>query len=146
MVATDEGLRPIEQIVERDRVLAGYVDGAVTTDTVASIFRTQNRLWRIETDRGTLLTTAVQPLCLAGGGFRRAGDLLAGDVLLRGADGKSSTAKVLHAVPTEHVAEVFNLVLEYGNQFIADGFVVRCKPPPLDASQSRQETALGHEH
>src|SRR5262249_34808380 len=70
LVHTPQGPRPIESIRAGEPVTVVGADGQSTAGKVQSVFVTDNRLIRVETDGGVLLTTQTQPLCLAEGGFR----------------------------------------------------------------------------
>src|SRR5262249_15855225 len=103
---------------------------------VQSIFITQNRLLKVQTDDGHLFTTETQPLCLADGTTRAAGELQAGDRVFRWQDGKRRMVKVRAVSPANRLEKVFNLVLGDSEMFIAGGFVVRSKPPALDLTSA----------
>ena len=129
LVETPEGPRPIECICVGQPLLTILPDGRRVDITVQSIFVTRNRLWRVETDQGSLLTTQTQPLCLASHESLRAGDLQTGDRILRYVDGQVREATVQCVSSTDRVEKVFNLVLGDSELFIAGGFVARSKPP-----------------
>jgi hypothetical protein len=129
LVQTPQGPRPIEGIRIGDPLLTILPDGRRVGVAVQSIFVTRNRLWRVATDDGSLLTTQTQPLCLASHAPLRAGDLHAGDRILRYVDGQVREATVHGAWATDRVEKVFNLVLGDSELFIAGGFVARSKPP-----------------
>ena len=74
----------------------------------------------------------MQPLCLASGGFRTAGDLKAGDVICHWVEGKRAEARVLDMTLTEEDAPVFNLVVGESAVFVAGGFLAKGKPPALE--------------
>ncbi len=130
LVATPEGPRPIESIRGGDVVTLIGPDGAPTSGPVRSTFQTCNRLVEVRTEAGSLLTTQTQPLCLADGAFRRAGELAEGDRLWRWEGGERRAATVLAVVPTGREAEVFNLVVGDSAVFVAGGFLAKGKPPP----------------
>src|SRR5207244_111911 len=87
LVHTPEGARAIENIRAGDKVTSVAADGSTSVIKVQSVFTTPNRLLNVQTDGGTLLTTPTQPLCLADGGFRAAGELKPGDRMVRWQDG-----------------------------------------------------------
>jgi hypothetical protein len=136
-VATPDGPRPIESIRGGDLVTLIGPDGAATSGAVSSTFQTCNRLVEVRTESGSLLTTETQPLCLAGGEFRRAGELAEGDRVWRWEGGGRRAARALAVVPTGREAAVFNLVVGDSAVFVAGGFLARGKPPP-DGSQPGQ--------
>jgi hypothetical protein len=129
VIATPEGQRLIETIQPGDMVTLIGGDGQPTSGPVESTFQTCNRLVEVRTDSGNLLTTATQPLCLGGGGFRRADDLAEGDTIYRWDQGTRRPATVRTVVPTGQETTVYNLVVGESNVFVAAGFLARGKPP-----------------
>jgi hypothetical protein len=129
-IQTPGGARMIESIKAGDVVTGVRPDGAAAPRKVQSVFVTRTRLVKVETEGGALLTTPTQPLCLASGQTRPAGELKAGDRILRWRDGKVEAVKVLSAALTDREEKVFNLVLGEGELFVAGGFLARGKPPP----------------
>jgi hypothetical protein len=62
---------------------------------VEGVFVTTNRLIEVRTSAGSLVTTETQPLALADGGLRAAGELKAGDEVWRwvgGSDGQRGSS------------------------------------------------------
>jgi hypothetical protein len=137
MIATPEGPRPIESVRGGDVVTLVRTDGTATGGAVSSTFQTCNRLVEVRTEAGSLLTTETQPLCLADGEFRRAGELAEGDRVWRWEGGERRATKVMAVAPAGREAEVFNLVVGDSAVFVAGGFLAKGKPPP-DAGQSDQ--------
>jgi hypothetical protein len=135
LVLTPAGPRPIESVAAGDEVVAYLVSGERTTRQVQSVFVTNNRLWRVSTEAGTLLTTETQPLCLSAGGFRAAGELAPGDAILRHEEGAAVSTKVLDVTRTERIEEVINLVLGDREAFVAGGYLARCKPPAVASAR-----------
>jgi len=129
LVDTPHGPRAIESIQQGDTITTMLPDGEWTTAAVQSLFNTSNRLWRIDTTAGVLLTTQTQPLCVSADRARPAGQLQAGDSILYYAAGESRPSSVLAVAPTHQIAPVFNLVLDNSGIFVADGFLARSKPP-----------------
>jgi hypothetical protein len=127
-IATPDGLRPIESIGVGDVVTLIGADGTPTRRIVSSTFHTCNLLVEVQTDAGRLLTTRTQPLCLADGEFRTAGDLAEGDVIWRWVDGERRPARVRSVLPKEGEVEVYNLVVGESAVFVAGGFLARGKP------------------
>jgi hypothetical protein len=129
-VATPDGLRPIESLGRGDLVILVGPDGTPTSGAVDACFRTCNRLVEVRTESGSLRTTETQPLCLAAGGFRPAGELAAGDVVWRWEAGERRPARVLAVARTGEEGPVFNLIVGESAVFVAGGFLARGKPPP----------------
>jgi hypothetical protein len=144
LVDTPRGERAIESIQVGDALTAVLRGGEAATVNVQSVFVTRNRLWRIETEDGVLLTTEKQPLCRIGqsdtsggttgeffGGFMAvpAGQLQPGDRILRRTDGELRAVNVLKVSRTDRIEKVFNLVLGNSEVFVAGGFLARSKPP-----------------
>src|SRR5262249_9191741 len=131
------GARPIEGIRAGDVVTTVGPDGTAGQAKVASVFVTNNRLIEVRTEGGTLTTTETQPLALAGGGLRPAGELKAGD-RVHSWDGRQRRAVAVRAVvATGREAQVFNLVLGKPALFVAGGFLARSKPPAPAAQPAR---------
>jgi hypothetical protein len=93
------------------------------------MFVTRNRLVEVQTDGGTLATTATQPLSLADGGLRPAGELKAGDLIHAWDGGERRTVAVRSVESTGRESPVYNLVLGEPVLFVAGGFLARSKPP-----------------
>jgi ribosomal 50S subunit-recycling heat shock protein len=127
------GTRPIERIREGDRVTTIDADGKPSSAKVTGVFVTRNRLLKVRTEDGTLVTTETQPVALEGGGFRPAGELKVGDRVWRWVDGRRQAVAVLGVSGAEGAAEVFNLILGETQAFIAGDFLVRSKPPAVVA-------------
>jgi hypothetical protein len=137
-IRTPGGSQPIERLREGDPVTTVSPDGAAAPGKVLAVFATKNRLVAVRTEAGDLVTTETQPLALVGGGFRAAGALKAGDRVFRW-DGRERRAVTVRSVSlTGREEPVFNLILGAPAVFVADGFLVRSKPPSL-ASPVRAE-------
>src|SRR4029450_2554725 len=65
LVETPRGPRAIGTISVASQVIAYRKTGEQFTARVQSVFNTENRLWRVTTEAGELLTTETQPLCLS---------------------------------------------------------------------------------
>jgi hypothetical protein len=128
-ILTPDGARAIETIRAGDVILAVDKKGKPCPAKVRSTFVSNSFLVEIETDSGRLTTTGKQPLCLNGGCCKTGEDLMPGEELLRWQDGKSQPTKIRAIHKTNKLAQVFNLVLEDQEYFIAGGFLVRSKPP-----------------
>jgi hypothetical protein len=133
LVETPAGKQPIETLVGGDIVIAYLPSGEQVIASVEEVFATENRLWRITTEAGDLITTETQPLCLAADQTIGAGELKAGDEILRGDDGSIYPIRVLGAAPTGEIAKVYNLILGDQQLFLANGYLARSKPPALRA-------------
>ena len=129
LVDCPQSRRPIESIAAGDSVVTFLPSGERITATVQSVFTTPNRLWRIETEAGELLTTETQPLCLAFDRIVAAGELKPGDTILRSDEGAIQPVKVLAITQTDRLEKVFNLVLGDRKLFLAGGYLARSKPP-----------------
>jgi hypothetical protein len=129
-VETPDGTRRIETIGPGDWITTVRTDGAMVTSSVQSVFKTENRHWKVVTDRGILFTTQTQPLCLSFDKMSPAGELQQGDSILCYSDGTIQSARVLEITETERAESVFNLVIGDLEVFIAGGYLARSKPPP----------------
>jgi uncharacterized protein (TIGR03067 family) len=131
-VRVPAGTRTIERLRKGDLVTALDATGKPSPAKVAGVFVTRNRVLEVRTEAGTLVSTATQPVALAGGGFRAAGELQPGDRVWRWVDGKRRAAAVTAVTPAGREVDVFNLILGEPTGFVAGGFVVRSKPPAAD--------------
>lgn len=136
LVSTPTGPRKIETIAVSDRVCSISLAGDKKSLAVQSIFRTHNRLWEVQTDRGLLVTTETQPLCTLLDKHIPAGELQAGDALLIWDDSEPignqlQEVRVVSVRQTENIVPVINLVLGNKEPFIANGFLARSKPPQI---------------
>jgi hypothetical protein len=93
------------------------------------VFTSKNRLVKVRTDHGAVVTTEAQPLCLTDGQFRRAGELKVGDRLWQWRNGRRVETVVREAAGTGKEATVFNLILGKSAIFVAGNFLARGKPP-----------------
>jgi hypothetical protein len=123
------GTTPIESVHEGDLVTTVGPGGAGSSGKVASVFVTRNRIVELRTDAGNVLTTETQPFCLAAGGLRAAGELKPGDRIYCWDGGKRRAAAVQSMSATGREQSVFNLILGDPSIFIANGLLVRSKPP-----------------
>jgi hypothetical protein len=124
------GARAIEHVREGDLVTTTDADGKPSPARVTGVFVTRNRVLEVRVEGARLVTTATQPLALAGGGFRAAGELKPGDRVWRWVNGERRAAAVRTVSAADREAQVFNLVLGEARAFIAEDFLVRSKPPP----------------
>ncbi len=134
LVETPGGPRLIETIQPGD-TLTAFHNGQPLTATVQSVFVTSNRLWEVTTRAGVLVTTKIQPLCLALDRPLPAGDLKPGDTILHSQDGVIQATEVVSVAPTDRTEQVFNLVLGDSEVFVAGGFLARSKPPAEVAAE-----------
>lgn len=155
LVDTPFGPQKIDAIAVGDEVWTISPQGKRISLPVVSIFRTTNRLWNVETSRGTLRTTETQPLCTQLDQTVEAGKLRAGDVILgwspnEGDDGQLHEVRVISVTQTDEIVPVVNLVLGNREPFIAGGYLARSKPPrdevPVDQLISSKESKHLHEH
>jgi hypothetical protein len=134
-IRVPDGTRAVERVRAGDLVTTIGTDGKLSQSKVQSVFVTRNRLWKVATDAGDLVTTETQPLALAAGGLRAAGELKAGDRILRW-DGHERKPTTVRAVTkTEREEAVYNLVLGDPALFVANGYLARSKPPAEDAEK-----------
>jgi len=131
-IAVPGGTKLIERIGKGELVTMIATDGQPSRAKVASVFVTNNRLLEVRTDAGNLLTTETQPLALAAGGLRAAGELKAGDRIVRWDDGERRPTTVRSVLPTGRTEQVFNLILGEPAVFVANGFLARSKPPAAE--------------
>jgi len=134
-VETPGGAVKIEVIAEGDTVFMISPGGEKKSVAVLSIFRTRNRLWEVETDRGTLLTTETQPLSVSATESQAVGKLRPGDKVLYWADDSAHEATVQEIRQTDRIVPVINLVLGNREPFIANGYLARSKPPKDEPSR-----------
>ena len=133
------GSQPIDRLREGDIVTIIGPDGSAATRKVASVFVTKNRTFDVRTDNGNLVTTETQPVALVDGRLRAVGELKAGDRIYRW-DGRERLIVTVKSVsPTGREEPVFNLVLGEPAVFVANGFLVRSKPPLAGASVGAAE-------
>jgi hypothetical protein len=128
-VVTPKGPRPVERIRVGDEVTTVGEDGKAGVAKVQSVFVTTNKLLKVETAAGTLLTTPTQPLVRTDGTVVPTEELRAGDEIWRWEGGKRVAARVVKVGPSERVEKVFNLVLGGSEVFIAGGHLARSKSP-----------------
>lgn len=133
------GRRSIESVEEGDAIVAFLASGEMVTAHVQSVFVTDNRLWRVTTAAGNLLTTETQPLLLATDRTVPAGQLHPGDSILRRDADTLHAVEVLAVAPTDRREKVFNLVLGDCEAFVASGFLARSKPPANHMADSESE-------
>lgn len=129
---------PIESLKVSDEVTTMSLAGVSGRSRIESIFVTRNRLIEVHTEEGKLTTTETQPMAIPGGRVMEAGKLQAGDQILRWNDGDTKSVKVVRITPTHREAKVLNLVVGDKMLFIADGYLVRGKPPIDSAQDTRR--------
>jgi hypothetical protein len=128
-VLTPQGPRPIHILRAGDAVTIVRADGTTAAGQVQNVFITRNHLVRVETAAGILFTTQTQPLVLADGRLRPAGELQPGDRIFRWQNGKRQAVTVAGVALTGREEMVYNLVLGGSEVFIAGGYLARSKPP-----------------
>lgn len=135
LVETLSGLRAVEGIEVGESILAYLPSGESHIVPVQTVFITDNRIWKVETEAGSLFTTQTQPLCVADCDTVQAGKLQAGDQILRRIGEEIQSVTVLSVTPTDRIEKVYNLILGNSEMFVANGFLARSKPPKALASQ-----------
>jgi hypothetical protein len=133
-IAVGSETKAIETIKVGDSINTISKDGKLSQGKVTFIFVTTNRLYEVRSDKGTLVTTETQPLSLASGVLRAAGELREGDQIARWVDGARSLVTVKEVVETKRYEPVYNLVLGEPTLFIANGYLARSKPPAVVAA------------
>ncbi len=133
LVRVPGGAKPIERIHKGEQVTIIDAGGKPSSGKVTDVFVTRNRVLEVRTDGGNLVTTETQPVGLEGGGFKPAAELKPGERVWRWVNGERRAVKVLAVTAADREAEVFNLVLGEPTGFIAGDFLVRSKPPEVDA-------------
>lgn len=127
-VLTGEKTRGIETLRVGDKVTTLLEDGTTSVAVIEQVFATRNKLIELRTRSGKLISTPSQPLALKAGEFRPAGEVKAGDMLLRWSAGKPTPDEVIDVAPAADDSAVFNLVLGEPTAIVVGGFVVRSKP------------------
>jgi hypothetical protein len=125
------GSKAIEDLRPGHEVTTIGPDGKPGRDKVAAMFVTKNRLVQVNIEGKTLIATATQPLSVADGALRAAGELKAGDRIHIWVKGERAAVAVKSVDVTEREAPVYNVVLGDPVLFVANGFVARSKPPAL---------------
>lgn len=124
--------KAIETIRVGETITTVSKEGLVGEGKVSAIFVTKNRLVEVQTEKGTLVTTVTQPLSLASGAWgelRAAGEIQPGDKINWRIAGIQMGVKVKAVEMTSRYESVYNLVLGEPTLFIANGYLVRSKPP-----------------
>jgi hypothetical protein len=129
LVAAPGGPRPIESIRPGDNVFIVNSAGRFVAISVQDVFATRNRLWQIHTDGGDLITTETQPLVLENFTTIGAGQLTAGDRILRWQNDQAIAVTVVAVKHTGRTEPVINLILGNSEYFVAGGYLARSKPP-----------------
>ncbi|MFT3880554.1 MAG: hypothetical protein QM703_12935 [Gemmatales bacterium] len=130
-IAVGSETKAIETIKVGDSINIIGKDGKPSLGKVTFIFVTKNLLYEVKTDKVTLVTTETQPLSLASGVLRAAGELRGGDQIVRWVDGARSLVTVKEVLATKQYEAVYNLVLGEPTLFIANGYLARSKPPAV---------------
>jgi len=128
LINTPTGTKAIESIVVGDEVTT-IAAGKPVVGKVVALFGGESRLVEIETAAGKLVCTPKQPLHLASGETKSAGQVVAGDKLLRWVDGKVVPTEIVSLKTGEIAATIHNLILAERGTFVADGYMVKSKPP-----------------
>jgi hypothetical protein len=125
------GTKRVEDLRAGDVITTVGADGKPGQGKVAAMFVTKNRLVEVNVDGKLLITTASQPLALADGKLRSAGELKTGDRIYLWVKGERTAVAVKSVVATEREAQVYNASLGEPTLFVANGFVARTKPPAV---------------
>jgi hypothetical protein len=132
LVSTPSGVERIEKLKPGSKVITLDDQGRVATPrAVKKIFVVDNDVLKLETEHGQLLTTETQPLRVANGTTNGAGELSKGDAILRWKNGKMLKSHILSVQERFRATRVHNLVFDETTFFVANGFVVRSKPPAI---------------
>ncbi len=129
LVETPNGPRSIEEMRRGDLVISIAPDSSPKAIAVQEIFMTNNVLWKVETERGELVTTETQPLSTEAGSICEAGKLKPGDVLWFYKDAETEAVRVKQVSRTGRTEQVINLILGDSQIFVAGGYLARSKPP-----------------
>ncbi|MGE0610517.1 MAG: Hint domain-containing protein [Pirellulales bacterium] len=129
LIDTASGPRCIETIKQGDTVTSILPNGQSVETEVQTVFVTDNRLWKVTTSAGELITTETQPLCLSANRLTAAGELDPGDHVLFRRHGAVESVTVLRVARTDRLDKVYNLILGKSEVFVAGGFLARSKPP-----------------
>jgi Pretoxin HINT domain len=128
-VLVGDRTKAIEDVRAGDVVTTIGPDGKPGTGTVTAMYVTKNQLVEVNVEGKTLISTATQPLSLADGKLKAAGELTAGDRIFVWVKGERTEAVVKSVEATEREAPVYNLVTGDKSVFVANGFLARSKPP-----------------
>ncbi len=126
-ITTPHGPVPIEKLSTGDTLTGVNSEGKPVEVRIESLHAARARVLTLQTDRGSLRTTADHPLKLSGGNFRPAGDVVPGARIDMWENGKLFSSIVegrsLDAVETP----VYNLSVSEPHVFLASSFVVHNK-------------------
>ena len=125
------GIKAIEDLRPGHEVTTIGPDSKPGQGKVEAMFVTKNRLVQVNIEGKTLITTATQPLSLADGKLRAAGELKSGDRIYVWDKGERVAITVKSVDVTEREATVYNVVLGDPVMFVANGFIARSKPPAV---------------
>lgn len=128
-VLTPRGLKLIVQIGVGDEITTIDANGKQVRAKVLDIFKTRNQLWEVQFPGTRLITTETQPISMVTGGFLPIGKLAAKHEVWHWQNDNRQKLEVLKVVPKNKVDDVYNLVVGDQATFVANGFLVRSKPP-----------------
>jgi predicted lipid-binding transport protein (Tim44 family) len=126
-IRTREGQVPIEGLSAGNTLIGIDSEGKPVEVRVETVHATRARVLTLETDRGSLRTTADHPIKLSGGDFRQAGDLIPGARVDAWEDGKLVSLSVTGSSVDISEGPVYNLTVSRPHVFIASGFLVHNK-------------------
>ena len=129
LVSTPGGVEPIEKLKPGTLVITLDDQSRIGIRAVEKIFVVDNDVLKLDTEDGPLLTTETQPLRLGNGTVKGAGELSKADTILRWENGKMLKSHIVSVQQRYRSTRVHNLVFDKTTFFIANGFVVRSKPP-----------------
>ena len=125
-VTTPDGSKPIELLSPGDAIISINRNGQRFINHVKSTYAIRSKIISIDTDHGTLHTTAEHPIARKNGDFVNAGQLAVHDVILFKGQNKLLPA-VIKSIQPGSETTVFNLQVKSPHTFVADGFLVHNK-------------------
>jgi len=140
-IRTPKGQIPIEKLSPGDTVLALDPEGKVVHTRIEEIFNTRSSVLVVDTDRGSLRTTADHPIGLPSGDFTQAGKLQLGQEVLLWKEGYLHTATVLRTSLDRMNQQVHNLRVGWPHTFLAANIVTHNKGGSSSRSSSSRSSS-----
>ncbi len=140
-IRTPKGQIPIEKLSPGDTVLALDPEGMVVHTRIEEIFNTRSSVLVVDTDRGSLRTTADHPIGLPSGDFTQAGKLQLGQEVLLWKEGYLQTATVLRTSLDRMNQQVHNLRVGWPHTFLAADIVTHNKGGSSSRSSSSRSSS-----